>query len=576
MTRKKTSHLPPLSPAQRAQRQQSRRRFMAGAGAAGGVSVLEWLGFFREHGVPGTAKDWGIAQARAQEDMQPGGADEKKYLIYWFLEGGWMSYSMFSPVNTPNHAAVDIPAGTLNPSPPWSDQRYRVTGYEDNNDFTRTTHGIQHGYLADDGTDLFADMCVLSSHVGNTFHSGSRWNYHYGSYGRGLSALRGEDERSVLQAFCEEKGAGYLLPHISWHRWLSDGELDPAQYPEGTGYYERLGPVHAHTIYGRTPNDLKSRLAALGDVAANQRRRLLRDYTDNLHQNFINGRDGRTIQAFNSALTIHRTLSEGEINIDLGTLFADPALREEFNIAPGDENPTFTPINGNPARSKDSPHLRVQTMMAYELMRADLSCGLWLESRAVRGFDTHRSRNSVMNANTQPDQKQRMKDDLWDPLRIFVNRLKTTEAPGLPGVSLYDQTTLVITSEMGRTISGDVGEILNGDGTTNEKYAAILDQDICQHWDVNACVFMGGSVKPNTQFGRVGTATLDPIPVMPDGSLDPAYDATTGLLLAGQERTGMLPNAGHIYSTALELAGVNPDGKGRNESPPLGFIKRDS
>ena len=44
----------------------SRRRFLQGAGAVSAISMAEWLGFFRKHGVPGTAKDWGIAKARAQ------------------------------------------------------------------------------------------------------------------------------------------------------------------------------------------------------------------------------------------------------------------------------------------------------------------------------------------------------------------------------------------------------------------------------------------------------------------------------------------------------------------------------
>lgn len=535
---------------------------------------MEWLGFFREHGVPGTAKDWGIAKARAQEDGGPGGPEEDRFLIYVFQEGGWMSYSMFSPVTTPNNAAIDVPANTLNPSPSWSNQRYRVTGREDAN-MVRTTQGIQHGYLADDAAELFNDMCVLSSHHGNTFHSGSRWNYHYGRYNRGLTGVRGDDERTVMQAFAEEKGANFLLPNISWHRWLSDGELDPAQYPEGTGYYGKLGPAYAHTIYGRTPSDLKARLASVGDLAQNQRRQLMRRYTDNIHANFMRGRDGKTVQAFSSAIEIHRQLSDGELNVDLTTLFEDPALREEFGVQVGDDQTTYRSVNGNPARSKESPHTRVQFMMAYELMRAKISAGLWIETQDVRAFDSHHSRRGVLNRDTMPDQLDRMRRDLWEPLKVFVNRLKTTEAPGLPGTSLYDQSTIVLCSEMGRTIQGDVDEILNGDGTTNEKYTSILDQDVCQHWDVSSAVFLGGSVKPNTQYGRVGTQTLDAIPLMPDGSLDPAFNPTTGVLNPGQTASGTVPDAGHIYSTALDLAGVDPTGKGRNDRPPLTFLKRD-
>ena len=87
-----------------------------------------------------------------------------------------------------------------------------------------------------------------------------------------------------MQAFCEAYGANYLLPHVSWHRWLSDGELSVPNYPEGTGYYEKLGPAYAHTIYGKTPADMRNRL-----VVAGQRHRRTRatrasgQFVDNLH-----------------------------------------------------------------------------------------------------------------------------------------------------------------------------------------------------------------------------------------------------------------------------------------------------
>ncbi len=559
---KKNHRLPPRP---------SRRRFLSGAAGLGAIGAMEWLGFFRRYGVPGSPKDWGIAKARAQEEIPV----EKSYLVYWFQEGGWMSYSMFSPVDTPNHAPLDIPAGTLNPTPAWSDQTYRVTGRgEDTGNCVFQTGGISHGYLATPGADLMADMAVLSSHRGNTFHSGSRFDYHYGKYNRSLSAYRADDERTVMQAFAEEKGAQMLLPNISWHRWLSDGELDLAQYPEGTGYYEKLGPPHAHTVYGRTPDDLKARLAAVGDLATNQRRYLIRQYTDNLHSNFVNGRDGQSVAAFASAVDIHRALSEGELNVDLNTLFADNTLRDEFGIQTGDEAPTYTSVNGNPARSKDTPHTRVQAMMAYELMRADISCGFWIENRAVRGFDSHRARSNVMNNNTHPDQYNNMVENLWDPLRAFVGRLKTTEVPGVPGTSLWDRTTIVICSEMGRTIQGDVGAILNGDGTTNDKYQEIIAQDVCQHWDVSSVVFMGGNVQGDRQYGRVGTSTLDSIPIMPDGSLSPSYDPNTGLNNTTSQAEEFVPDSGHVYSTALRLAGVDPAGKGRNNRPAMTFLEK--
>lgn len=549
----------------------SRRRFLAGAGGLGAISVGEWLGFFRRHGVPGTAKDWGMASARAQE------TEEDRFLVYWFLEGGWDSYSMLSPVHTPNHSGINVAENELNPTPPWSSQVYRVAGYGSGPyGPPSAASGIEHGYLAVDGRALFPDMAVVSSVRGNLFHSGGRWDLHYGQYDHSLQDFRGDDERTVMQAFAEAKGASFLLPHVSWHRWLSDGELDPGQYPEGTGYYEKLGPAYAHTVYGRTPRDLKARLTSTGDVLTQSRRRLIRGYTDNLHARFLRGRDGQSVRAFASAIEIHRQLAERGGSFDVTSLFSDQTLRAEFGVQTEDELTTATSVNGNPARSKESPHIRVQAMMAYELMRAKVSCALWLESRDVRLFDSHRTRRSVLDQDTNSDQLGLVRDELWTPLQAFVSRLKNTEMPGVPGVSMYDRTTLVLCSEMGRTIQGDVGAILSGGGSVSEKYQAILEQDVCQHWDVSSVAFLGGNVRAGTQFGRVGSQTLASIPLLPDGSLDPAFDATTGALRAGQNPSAQsfIADAGHIYATALALSGVNPVGRGRNESPALAFVQR--
>ena len=548
----------------------SRRRFVGGAGALGAISTMEWLGFFRENGVPGSAKDWGIAKARANEEGGQRGGTAPTYLIYYFVEGGWMSYSMFSPVQTPNHSALNIAPGTLYPTPAWGDQIYRTTAFENDNNFVRMApNGTQYGYLGDDGADLIPEMAVVSSHYGDTFHSRARLEYHYGTgYSLPMQGRRQDDERSVLQAFCENKGASFLLPHVSWHRYLSDGELDFNNYPVGTGYYEQLGPVHAHTVYGKTPSDMRSRLSAIGDVNVASRRTVIRQYTDRLHDNFVQSRDGQSVRSFSSALEIYRSLSQGELSVDVNALFRDQDLRDEFGIQAGDEDLEFRSINGNPARSKECPHTRVQAMMTYELMRANVSNGFWIETQPVRGFDSHRGRRNVTQNDTMPDQKNTMNEHVWQPLRALVNRLKNTEVPGIPGLCMWDQTTIVLCSEMGRTMFGDVGDILNGGG---DRYDEIMKQDICQHWDVSSAAFMGGNVNPG-QYGGVGTQTLDAIPLMPDGSKDPAYDPVTGV--QSGTKTGDVSDAGSIFATALKMAGVDPNGPGtgRNNRPALDFV----
>lgn len=555
----------------------NRRQFLAGAAAGAAISTLDWLRFFRSFGVPGTKKELGFAEAAAAE------ADNPRFLIYWFQEGGWDGYSMFNPVHTPNDATRVIPAGELRPTPSWTAHRYRPKGYGTSPlDPPKTRGNITYGYLAEDGVDLFNDLAVVSSHNGNTFHSGGRWEYHYGKYRSSLSAQRQPDERTVMQAFCEAYGTGYLLPHVSWHRWLADGELSVPSYPEGTGYYEKLGPVHAHTIYGKTPADMRNRLSSLGNVAQSQRNARIRQFTDNLQANLLAEKNSESVRAFASALTIHRALTAGgTVTLDPRTLFTDSTLRAEFGVTAADEQTDSSSINGNPARSKETPNANVQALMTYELMTKGLSIGFFIENRGLRQFDTHRDRRSIMSNKGQTEQRDMMRKNLWAPLKTLVAKLKATPY-GSTGKSYYDFTTIVLASEMGRTIQGDVEAILaNAALTDTQKYDEIMGQDCCQHWRVSSVAFLGGSVRGNTQFGRVGGVSLDGIPLMPDGTLDPAYDPDTGLLIPGRTKSAssFITDSGHVYSTALYLAGLDPAalrsaGKGRNDRPHLAFIKK--
>lgn len=554
-----------------------RRQFLGSLAAGSTLSVVDWLGWFQRFGVPGTSKELGIAEAAAQAATEP------HFLIYWFVEGGWDGYSMFNPVDTRNDATMVIPAGELHPNPEWSAQYYRPRDYGTGTNGPPATSGnITYGFLAQDGLPLFPDLAVVASHHGNAFHSGGRWDYHYGRYNAALANPRQSNERTVMQAFCEAYGQGYLMPHISWHRWLSDGELSIANYPEGTGYYERLGPAWAHTVYGRTPREMRTRLSQIGSLSANLRDARIRQFVDNLHDNFLRDRNGPSVRAFQSAVLTHRSLvgAGGQIAVDPATMFTDAQLRTDFEVATDDEVTTATEVNGNPARSKNTPNTNVQAMMAYELMTKGLSCGFFIETRDIRGFDTHQSRNSCFNNRGQPNQLRDMNQHLWRPLKALVNKLKATQY-GNSGRSYWDHTTIVVCSEMGRTINGDVESILASADPDAAKYTQIMDQDICQHWPVSSAFLLGGTVQGNRQWGRVGTVTKDAIPIMPDGSLDPAFDPVTGELRSGQQKAAnsFVTGPGHLYATALHLSGLDPDqlrqqGKGRNEAPPLRFIGR--
>jgi hypothetical protein len=522
-----------------------RRDFLAAVTGSYALGMMDWMKFFQRNGVPGTPKSLGLAEAAAQAAGQP------HFLIYWFAEGGWDGYSMLNPVATRNDAL-----GGSSAAP--ADQIYRPNVPLQNGLYPVSTLGnINYGHLAATGTSLFPDMAVVSSHRGGTFHSGSRLQYHMGTYDMSFSGKRNADERSVMQAFCEAYGSAYFMPHISWHNWLSDGELSPSDYPEGTGYYEKLGPSYANTIYGNTPAVMRQRIQQIAAASGTGRDAEVHKFVDNLNQNFLKDKNGASVQAFAAAVQAHKALVSGGATINPTTLFTDTTLRGEFNIAADDEKTTATSVNGNPARSKNSPNANMQALMTYELMTKGASIGFWIESRDVRGFDSHNSRANVLQNKGQTDQKKNMDTNLWNPLKALVARLKSTQYAA-SGKSYFDYTTIVLASEMGRSMSGG-------------------DDDVCQHWSPSSVAFLGGAVKGGTQFGKIGTTSLAPIPTMPDGTLDPAFDATTGVLKPGQNQSAnsFISDAGSVYATALDLSGISKaNQKGRNTGVPLAFVKK--
>jgi len=412
----------------------------------------------------------------------------------------------------------------------------------------------------------------VSSHYGGTFHSGSRFEYHYGKSGVDMGAYRQPDERTVMQAFCEQYGAPYLLPHISWHRWLSDGELNTDSYPVGTGYFENLGPTYAHTIYGQTPTDMRARLTAIAALKGQARDARIKTFVSNLQDGFImQDKHGESVQSFVAAVSAYRGLVTSGLSasINPATMFTDPTLRAAFGVTAADEATTNTVVNGNPARTKDCPNTNVQALMTYELMTKGLSTAFFLESRQIRGFDDHAPRSAVLSNKGQTDSKSRMDTNLWNPLTALVKQLKATPYPGITGKTYWDFTNIVICSEMGRTIMGDTSAIASN-------YGAIMAQDVSQHWNTSSVAFLGGNIKGNTQWGKIGSSTADAIPMMPDGTLDPAYDPNTGLLKSGASPSAgsFISDAGHVYATALDVSGISPAGKGKNQRPSMTFIKK--
>ena len=547
--------------------QSTRRRFMARSLASvAGLTCADFLSHFAAYGMP----DEGRADRLSAEAVAAN--EDPHFLVYWYLEGGWCGYDMFNPVNTENNVVNRLES--------ISDERYRVLHWG-RDDYTIKTQGnIRYGFLAEPGKDLFPDMAVLSSMHTGSGHSRDRLKVHMGSYGFRQTDQREDDERSVMQAFAEVYGQPYALPNLSWHWWLSDGELNEAQYTGRRGYYHALGPVHAHTIYAGTPVKLRKLLLRLQETSADVVATKVDHFLDNAHTEILKDDNIGAVRSYHSARQIYRQLSSKGDRLDLSKLqrlFRDPALREAFAVTPEDELITYRSVNGNKARSKFSPNTNVQAMMSFEMMRAGLSCAFFIESRDVRRFDSHNSRKNLWGRGKKPvgneDQTKMMNEDLWKPLHAFTKQLESTEY-GETGTSLFDHTNIVITSEFGRSIHGNVDGILKKKLSKKKEESEIGGQDICAHWQVTSCGFLGGKVRGNAQYGRVGEATLKAIPILPDGSLDPNYDSVSGELLPDRQQhpKSFIPNHGDVYATALRLSGINPAGKGRNERPPLEFI----
>lgn len=548
----------------------NRRNFLSrSAQAVGALAASDFFSYLLSDGHsalhPALA---GAVQDHAKEANQP------RFLIYWFMEGAWMSYDMFGPVvPTRNDSSFsDLPRDPAD----WgviSDHIYRTKDLSPE-DFRR--HGeIFHGPLAEDGRELFDEMAVLSSALTGSGHTRDRFKAHYGYYSVDMKEPRGPDERTVLQAFCEQAGRQFLLPNLNWHRWLSDGELDISSYPEGTGIYHALGPSWAHIIYPQTPKYTRSLIDQTLRMRNDSRNHAVQRFLEQSRRSLLSDRNSPELKSFASALDVYKRLIEGAPEkVDTRSLFLDRNLREEFGVAPEDEEIHFELINQTLPRSKYTPNINVQAMMMFEMMTQGLSCAGWLENRLVRGFDHHWSRSKILSGYPF-DQRDMLRRELWTPLKTFIRKLKETEY-GDSGTSYYDYTTIVLSSEFGRTVGGDIGSILEKtDMSDEERREQILSQDISAHNPVNSCAFLGPNVRGGTQFGWVGQKTMQPIPIHPKtGDLDPRYDPD-GNFLPGYDEPSpgfIMPNHGHVYSTALKLAGANPAGAGRNESPHLPFI----
>ena len=137
----------------------SRRKFLgrSARNVVGALTCADFLSYFLSHGLPayGSSETGRIRDKIAE-------ADKPHYLIYWFMEGGWESYDMFSPVETPNNVInrLDDP----------SKERYRVLHWGEPGYQIQTQGNIRYGYLGREGQGF------IPEHGGAVQHGDGRFS----------------------------------------------------------------------------------------------------------------------------------------------------------------------------------------------------------------------------------------------------------------------------------------------------------------------------------------------------------------------------------------------------------------
>ena len=388
---------------------------------------------------PGTAKELGIAEAAAQAAAEP------HFLIYWFQEGGWDGYSMFNPVDTPNDATLVIPAGTLNPDPGVERPALPADGLRHGAATTRrrrrgtspTATSPQDGHRA-----RSRDMAVVSQpprqHVPLRRPLGLPLRQ---VHPHALSAERGADERTVMQAFCEAYGANYARCRTSrWHRWLSDGELSAGQLPRG-----HRATTRSWARRTRTPSTARRRRtcasgcrqiqAAHGERA--RRAHPAASWTTST-SNFIARQEQRVGEGLRLGGADPPQLAGRAAGIDREPDHAcspTPTLRAEFDVQRGGRDRRPPPsVNGNPARSKETPeHQRA----GDDGLRADDQGALHrlLDREPATSAASTRTATAACSMQQQgPDRPAvaRCSSDLWTPLQGAGGQAEGHPASGSP------------------------------------------------------------------------------------------------------------------------------------------------
>ena len=107
----------------------NRRRFLKKAlGGTALLSCADFLSYFLRFGLPSSDRASLMAGERVAEAQR---ASPPRFLIYWFLEGGWMGYDMFNPIVTDNNVLHRLPdVGRTGPRRLAADRHSKLGGHD--------------------------------------------------------------------------------------------------------------------------------------------------------------------------------------------------------------------------------------------------------------------------------------------------------------------------------------------------------------------------------------------------------------------------------------------------------------
>jgi hypothetical protein len=181
--------------------------------------------------------------------------------------------------------------------------------------------------------------------------------------------------------------------------------------------------------------------------------------------------------------------------------------------------------NLNALQAQNNQQFRVHLALAYQVAKFQLSHVIFIQG-TQGGYDTHEGH----------DAGQRGRSAIYIPaIAQLLAALKATPSPVEAGVSMFDTTHVVITSELTRANRAETGKDNNGqpfDGTGTP------------HWNWTQAALFGGKFKRGYAFGALGSD----------------FRGVPADFVSGQMNQGTIPTLKNLQATILKASGVDPSG----------------